>query len=58
MNITKDNLLLVSNAGFVNTNLPWFYRGGNYNNTTNAGVFNFNNTNGNANTTYSFRLVL
>ena len=33
-------------------------RGGNYNVGTDAGVFNFNNTNGNANGDRSFRLVL
>ena len=37
---------------------PWFNRGGNYNNGTNAGVFNFNNTNGNSNSNNSFRPVL
>ena len=40
------------------TNNPFFKRGGNYNNTSNAGVFNFNNNNGNSNSNNGFRLVL
>ena len=46
------------NANFVNSNNPFFIRGGNYNNGTNAGVFNFNNNNGNSNSNNSFRMCL
>ena len=42
----------------TNSNNPFFKRGGNYNNGTNAGVFNFNNNNGNDNSNNSFRPVL
>lgn len=45
-------------ANFANANNPWFIRGGNYNNDINSGVFNFNRTNGNANTNNSFRPAL
>ena len=37
---------------------PWVIRGGNYNNGTNAGVFNFNRTNAGGWTNNSFRSVL
>lgn len=37
---------------------PWVNRGGNYNNGTNAGVFNFNRTNAGGWTNNSFRSVL
>ena len=39
------------NANFVNANNPCFKRGGNYNNGSNAGAFNWGNNNG-------FRAVL
>ena len=45
-------------ARFVYSNLPWFVRGGSYNYTSNAGVFNFLNTDGGAYYTNSFRVVL
>ena len=45
-------------AYFVATGSPWFYRGGYFGDTTNAGVFNFYNTNGSTHTVLSFRLVL
>ena len=41
----------------VNSWNPWFLRGGGYNNVASAGVFNFNNNNGNANIDRSFRVV-
>ena len=44
------------NANFVNSDNPWFIRGGNATNTTNAGVFNFNRNNGNANDNISARV--
>ena len=50
--------LFYDNANFVNSNNPFFKRGGNYNNGSNAGVFNFNNNNGNANSNNSFRMCL
>ena len=45
-------------ADFVNSEWPWFKRGGNWNNGTGAGAFNFNNDNGNANDNNSWRSVL
>ena len=45
-------------SNFPNSSNPFFIRGGNYNNTSNAGVFNFNNNNGNNNSNNSFRVVL
>ena len=44
-------------ANFVNHDNPWFNRGGNYNNGSNAGAFNFSNSNGGVNNN-SFRAVL
>ena len=52
------SLIKIKNASFVLTSNPWFMRGGGYNATTGAGVFAFQNNNGNAINTYSFRLVL
>ena len=46
------------NANFVNSSNPWFQRGGNWNNGTNAGVFNSNNNNGNNNYNNGFRVAL
>ena len=43
---------------FPYTSIPFFLRGGNYNDGTNAGVFYFNNNNGNSNGSISFRPVL
>ena len=45
-------------ANFVNSSNPWFKRGGNYNNTSNAGVFNFNNNTGDANGVAGARMIL
>ncbi|MEG1009802.1 MAG: hypothetical protein RSF67_08355, partial [Clostridia bacterium] len=45
-------------ANFVDSNYPWFIRGGVYVNTTSAGVFTFSYDGGYAGTYYSFRLVL
>ena len=45
-------------SNFPNTNNPFFIRGGNYNNDTNAGVFYFNRNNGNNNSNNSFRVVV
>ena len=45
-------------SNFPNTNNPFFIRGGNYNNDTNAGVFYFNNNTGNNNSNNSFRVVV
>ena len=50
-------LIKSDDAFFVNSNNPWFIRGGAYNNGTETGVEAFNNTNGNANTNNSFRVV-
>ena len=46
------------NSNFVNSSNPWFERGGNWNNGTNAGVFNSNNNNGNNNYNNGFRVAL
>ena len=45
-------------SNFPNTDWPFFYRGGNYNNGSNAGVFCFNNNRGNGYSDRSFRPVL
>ena len=45
-------------AIFVSSSLPWFRRGGYYNDGSDAGVFSFSNGNGDANSRYSFRVVL
>ena len=42
----------------VDASNPWFLRGGNYNDGSNAGSFNFSNNNGNANNNWSARSVL
>ncbi len=43
---------------FVNEKYPWFYRGGDYNDTTNAGIFDFNNETGEAGISFSTRMIL
>ena len=43
---------------FPGLNNPFFNRGGNYWNTSNAGLFAFNRTNGNSNYNNGFRPVL
>ena len=48
----------MENANFVSAGNPWFYRGGNRNDTASAGVFSTTNSNGNANSDHSFRIVL
>ncbi len=45
-------------ASFVSSSYPWFYRGGGSYNTTNAGVFYFDWSNGYAHNTISFRVVV
>ena len=45
-------------SNFPRTSNPFFIRGGNYNNETNAGVFYFNNNTGNNNSNRSFRVVV
>ena len=45
-------------ADFVNSSDPWFIRGGGYGNGTFAGVFYFDNSNGNSHRNYSSRLVI
>ena len=45
-------------AYFVYTSRPWFVRGGYYNNSTDAGVFNFDNFNGNSYSYNSSRIVI
>ena len=47
----------VDNTFFVSS-IPWVDRGGNYNNGSGTGVFNFNRNNGWGNTANSFRSVL
>jgi hypothetical protein len=45
------------NSNFVNSGNPWFERGGNSNNGSNAGLWASNNNNGNNNTNIGFRVV-
>ena len=45
-------------SNFPYSTNQFFIRGGNYNNTSNAGLFYFNNNNGNANSNNGFRPVL
>ena len=45
-------------ANFVNSSYPWFRRGGYYYGGSGAGVFYFNYRYGNANSAYSWRVVL
>ncbi|MDR1300228.1 MAG: hypothetical protein LBK50_00815 [Candidatus Nomurabacteria bacterium] len=46
------------NSNFVNSSNPWFIRGGNSNNGSNAGLWNSNNNSGNSNNNIGFRVVL
>ena len=46
------------NASFVNSNYPFFIRGGRYSNTSFAGVFLYNRNSGNSNSNNSFRVCL
>ena len=45
-------------SNFPCTDNPFFNRGGNYDNTSDAGVFYFNRSNGNANVNNGFRVVV
>ena len=45
-------------AGFVDAELPWFSRGGRYDNGASAGAFYFGSVIGNADDFFSFRVVL
>ena len=54
----KSNMGLNYWANFVNTSNPFFVRGGYRNDTTNAGMFAFGNTNGNTNTNHGFRVAV
>ena len=54
----QNNGWYSDSARFVYTVDPWFYRGGRYNDTSNAGVFSFIDAVGEAVNTFSFRLVL
>ena len=47
-----------NNSNFANASNPFLIRGGNYNNGSNTGMFNFNNTNGNVSGNNGFRPVL
>ena len=49
---------VITDANFPNSSNPWFNRGGNYGNGINAGVFNFNNSNGGDNNNNSARAVV
>ena len=46
------------NADFVEDDNSWFVRGGNYDNGSEAGSFQFENNNGNANNNNSARAAL
>ena len=45
------------NSNFVGADSPWSIRGGNSNNSSNAGLFSANSNNGNANNNIGFRAV-
>ena len=45
-------------SNFPNSDWPFFNRGGNYNNDSNAGVFYFNRNTGEANDNNGFRVVV
>ena len=45
-------------ASFVGSGIPWVHRGGNYSNSTLAGVFLFNSSDGHAYSTYSSRFTV
>ena len=54
-------ILIIYDNFNIGKNFKLFFallRGGNYNNNTNAGVFNFNHVDGNTNINWSFRLVI
>ena len=45
-------------ARYINSNSPWFFRGGDWIEGINTGIFAFSNYNGGVNTHISFRIVL
>ena len=56
--LTETNAWYGDDALFVSAVYPWFFRGGVYNNGSNAGVFDRYNRNGNANNNLGFRSSL
>ena len=56
--LTETNNWYSDYASFVNSYSSWFFRGGRYNISTNAGVFNFNRYIGYSDSSYSSRLVI
>ncbi len=52
------NAWYADHSDFVDSTLPWFYRGGDYSNGVLAGQFNFNRDTGGAYSNFSARLVL
>ena len=56
--LTETNGWYNDDAYFVDSNYPWFVRGGYFISNTSAGEFYFNGSGGNANSNYGLRLVI
>ena len=56
--LTETNGWYNDDAYFVDSNYPWFIRGGYFISNTSAGEFYFNGSGGNANSNYGLRLVI
>ena len=57
--LTETAVWYSDGAGFVSSSGPWFLRGGSYDGSSDAGVFNFNyHLAGNSNSYFSSRLVI
>ena len=56
--LTETKNWYSDNASFVDSNSPWFVRGGRYGSSTNAGEFSFFNDIGSANSYLGLRLVI
>ena len=56
--LTETNGWYNDSAGFVNSIYPWFFRGGSYSSSTNAGEFYFLDGDGNAGSYGGLRLVI
>ena len=56
--LTETNGWYSDEAYFVSTSYPWFKRGGDYSNSTRAGVFYFSGQNGDYSTYFSSHLVI
>ena len=56
--LTETNNWYSDSANFVNSNIPWFVRGGHYDNSTIAGVYSFSYDTGDSNSIHSSRFVI